>query len=97
LLSRLQACRDRSKPSRVSAWTSDTTKITNLVLSGLMTVAFAVGLRRALGGGRGAVWAPRLIGEPDEARREFERAATLTRNERERSLFLARAAGLPGV
>jgi predicted RNA polymerase sigma factor len=31
-----------------------------------------------------------------EARREFERAATLTRNERERALFLARAAELTG-
>jgi len=36
--------------------------ITNLVVSGLMTIAFAVGLRRALSPGRGATWAPRLIG-----------------------------------
>ena len=32
------------------------------------------------------------LGRTDEARREFERAATLTRNERERALFLHRAA-----
>jgi hypothetical protein len=37
-------------------------QITNFVLSGLMTVAFAVGLRRTLGRGRGGTWAPRLIG-----------------------------------
>src|SRR2546430_10313446 len=36
-------------------------QITNFVLTGLMTVAFAVGLRRALGTGRGATWAPRLV------------------------------------
>lgn len=34
---------------------------TNLVLTGLMCVAFAVGLRRALGRGRAATWSPRLI------------------------------------
>ncbi|GII51635.1 RNA polymerase sigma factor [Planotetraspora thailandica] len=33
------------------------------------------------------------LGRPEEARREFERAAALTRNERERALFLGRAAG----
>ncbi|WP_432933909.1 RNA polymerase sigma factor [Microbispora sp. CA-135349] len=33
------------------------------------------------------------LGRTDEARREFERAAALTGNERERALFLARAAG----
>jgi len=32
------------------------------------------------------------LGRLDEAKREFERAAALTRNERERSVFLARAA-----
>ena len=32
------------------------------------------------------------LGRRDEARREFERAAALTRNERERELMLARAA-----
>jgi hypothetical membrane protein len=37
-------------------------QITNFVLSGLMTIAFAVGLGRSLAGGRGAKWAPRLIG-----------------------------------
>ncbi|WP_344938668.1 RNA polymerase sigma factor [Sphaerisporangium flaviroseum] len=33
------------------------------------------------------------LGRLDEARREFRRAATLTRNQRERALFLDRAAG----
>ncbi|MEU7883527.1 RNA polymerase sigma factor [Microbispora bryophytorum] len=33
------------------------------------------------------------LGRTDEARQEFERAASLTGNERERALFLARAAG----
>src|SRR6476659_3974397 len=37
-------------------------QIANLVLCGAMTIAFAVGLRRALTPGRGASWAPRLIG-----------------------------------
>ncbi len=32
------------------------------------------------------------LGRVDEARTEFARAAELTRNERERALFLARAA-----
>src|SRR3954467_1751403 len=39
-------------------------QIANLVLSGLMTVAAGIGMRRALralGGGRGAVWGPRLV------------------------------------
>jgi predicted RNA polymerase sigma factor len=31
------------------------------------------------------------LGRPDEARAEFERAASLTRNNRERALLLARA------
>ncbi|WP_370616861.1 DUF998 domain-containing protein [Mumia sp. Pv 4-285] len=33
----------------------------NFVLTGLMVVAFAVGLRRALTPGRGSRWAPRLV------------------------------------
>jgi predicted RNA polymerase sigma factor len=37
------------------------------------------------------------LGRVDEARAEFEAAARLTRNERERSIFLARAAQLAGV
>ncbi|MEU6072291.1 DUF998 domain-containing protein [Micromonospora sp. NPDC047074] len=37
-------------------------QIVNLVLTGLMTVAAAVGLRRALAPGRGATWGPYLIG-----------------------------------
>lgn len=39
------------------------------------------------------------LGRLDEARKEFERAASLTRNERERELLLQRAAacGLAGV
>ena len=36
-------------------------QIANLILAGLMTAAFATGLRRALGAGRGARWAPRLV------------------------------------
>ena len=35
------------------------------------------------------------LGRFDEARAEFERAASLTRNTRERSLLLQRAAGCP--
>lgn len=35
-------------------------QVTNFALTGLMLVAFAVGLHRALAGGRGARWAPRL-------------------------------------
>lgn len=35
---------------------------TNLIVSGLMFVAFAVGLRRALVNGVGATWSPLLIG-----------------------------------
>ncbi|MET0415069.1 MAG: hypothetical protein ABW022_03500 [Actinoplanes sp.] len=34
------------------------------------------------------------LGRPAEARSEFERAAALTRNERERALLLGRAAAL---
>jgi len=37
-------------------------QITNFALTGLMVVACAVGLRRALAGGPGARWAPRLLG-----------------------------------
>lgn len=37
-------------------------QITNFVVTGLMTVAAAAGLHRALRGGRGGTWAPRLIG-----------------------------------
>lgn len=36
-------------------------QIANLILTGLMTVAFAVGLRRVLGSGTGSRWAPRLV------------------------------------
>ncbi|KAA1424698.1 DUF998 domain-containing protein [Mumia zhuanghuii] len=36
-------------------------QVANLALTGLMLVAFAVGLRRALTPGRGARWAPRLV------------------------------------
>jgi FtsH-binding integral membrane protein len=36
-------------------------QITNFVLTGLMTIAAAVGLRRALGEGAGRTWAPRLL------------------------------------
>lgn len=36
--------------------------IANFLLTGLMTIAFAAGLRRALRPGRGARWAPRLVG-----------------------------------
>ena len=35
---------------------------TNLIVTGLMLVTFAVGLRRALGTGAGATWSPVLIG-----------------------------------
>jgi predicted RNA polymerase sigma factor len=34
------------------------------------------------------------LGRKDEARREFERAAVLTQNERERALLLSRAAAM---
>ncbi len=36
-------------------------QVLNLVLTGLMVVAAAAGFRRALGTGRGARWAPRLL------------------------------------
>jgi len=36
-------------------------QIANFLLTGAMVIAFAVGLRRALTGGRGAVWAPILV------------------------------------
>src|SRR5215217_2022525 len=35
--------------------------VTTLVVTGLMTVAAAVGVRRALSTGRGATWGPRLL------------------------------------
>jgi hypothetical membrane protein len=37
-------------------------QITNFIVTGLMTVAGAVGLRRALAPGRGGTWAPVLVG-----------------------------------
>ncbi|AVT39694.1 DUF998 domain-containing protein [Plantactinospora sp. BB1] len=37
-------------------------QIGNLVMTGLMTCALALGLRRGLAPGTGAVWAPRLLG-----------------------------------
>jgi hypothetical membrane protein len=37
-------------------------QITNFTLTGAMLVAFAVGMHRALAGGRGGRWVPRLIG-----------------------------------
>jgi hypothetical membrane protein len=37
-------------------------QISNFVVAGLLAVGFAVGLRRVLGGGRGATWGPRLLG-----------------------------------
>lgn len=37
-------------------------QITNFVVSGLLVVAFALGLRIVLGGGRGGTWGPWLIG-----------------------------------
>ncbi|TCC52158.1 DUF998 domain-containing protein [Kribbella pittospori] len=36
-------------------------QITNFVVSGLLYVASAAGMRRALSAGRGSVWAPRLV------------------------------------
>lgn len=37
-------------------------QVANFIVAGLMTLAFAVGLRRTLRPGRGAMWAPRLFG-----------------------------------
>jgi hypothetical protein len=37
-------------------------QIANFVITGLMVVACAVGMRRALADGRGSLWAPRLVG-----------------------------------
>lgn len=37
-------------------------QVANFTLTGLMLVAFAVGMRRALQGGRGGTWAPLLMG-----------------------------------
>ncbi|MGH1564169.1 DUF998 domain-containing protein [Mumia sp. DW29H23] len=36
-------------------------QVANFVITGLMVLAFAVGLRRSLAPGRGARWAPRLV------------------------------------
>src|SRR6266498_3659212 len=35
-------------------------QITNFLVTGLLTVAFAVGMRRTLVGGLGGIWGPRL-------------------------------------
>lgn len=37
-------------------------QVTNFLVAGLLFVACAVGMRRAMSGGRGATWAPRLVG-----------------------------------
>jgi Protein of unknown function (DUF998) len=37
-------------------------QITNFVVGGLLTIGFAIGLRRVLRPGRGATWAPLLVG-----------------------------------
>jgi hypothetical membrane protein len=37
-------------------------QVANLIVTGLMVIAFAIGLRRALTSGTGARWAPRLVG-----------------------------------
>lgn len=37
-------------------------QITNLVASGLLVIAFALGMRRVLRGGRGGIWGPLLVG-----------------------------------
>ncbi|HEU4541286.1 MAG TPA: DUF998 domain-containing protein [Jiangellaceae bacterium] len=37
-------------------------QITNFIVTGLLVVASAIGMRRVLTSGRGAIWAPRLIG-----------------------------------
>src|SRR5690349_14352106 len=37
-------------------------QITNLVLSGLLVIAFAFGMRRVLHGSRGGTWGPLLVG-----------------------------------
>ncbi len=37
-------------------------QITNFLVTGLLTVAFAVGMRRTLVGGLGGIWGPRLVG-----------------------------------
>ncbi|HKD96445.1 MAG TPA: DUF998 domain-containing protein, partial [Micromonosporaceae bacterium] len=37
-------------------------QVTNFVLTGLMVIAGAVGMRRAMAGGAGARWVPRLVG-----------------------------------
>ncbi len=37
-------------------------QIANFIVTGVLVVGCAVGLRRALGGGRGGTWGPRLVG-----------------------------------
>ena len=37
-------------------------QMTNLVLSGLLVIAFALGMRRVLRGSRGEIWGPLLVG-----------------------------------
>jgi Protein of unknown function (DUF998) len=37
-------------------------QVGNLLITGLLTIACAVGLRRVLGGGPGGTWGPRLVG-----------------------------------
>jgi hypothetical membrane protein len=37
-------------------------QITNLVLTGVLVIAFAVGVRQALHAGRGRTWGPILLG-----------------------------------
>jgi Protein of unknown function (DUF998) len=53
---------DGQVPPSESNGTLGWIQIANFVVSGLALVAFAVGLRRRLHPGRGAAWAPRLIG-----------------------------------
>lgn len=59
--------------------------IADFMVTAAATLACAVGLRRALGPGRGGA------GPPGRGREEFCRAAGLARNEREQAIFLARA------
>jgi hypothetical protein len=53
----------RHPVSSLALGASGWTQIVNFVVAGLLTLAFAVGLRRVLRDGtRGSVWGPRLIG-----------------------------------
>lgn len=52
----------RDDASLLSNGTLGWIQVANFVLTGLMVVACAVGMRRALAGGRGALWAPLLLG-----------------------------------